>query len=278
MRCTPRAVWSLAGAAACLGSMADAAGVFDVGLVFPRANETYEPAEEFPFVWALQNARSAGLLQPEFGFRLVNQSNRSAEALAVDVFQRHLNLSDFADKESGLVLFWTHVRLDGEGPVGMLWSAHWLECKAKPPGRPDDRSDTSVNRSSTFAVDFSLKKGGKKADLVAATAANAGECPDRGFALRVTDKTEDVRSFNYPDSRCAVVDSSSPTPPANPCRVKIDEAVVASMEATAFKTKCSMTWGKPDNCPKEDHAMRQFATAGTAALSAAFGALYFAVA
>ncbi|KAL8381808.1 hypothetical protein RB595_005867 [Gaeumannomyces hyphopodioides] len=270
MRCNPRAVWSLAGATACLGAMANAAGVLDVGLVFPRDNETYEPAEEFPIVWAIQNSRVAELLQLDFIYRLVNLSDKSAGHLALDKFQRHVNISDFTDKESGLVLFWTHVTLLGEGPVGMGWNGGWGECQKKNPLSP---TDLSGNMTENFIVDFALKKGGKKADLIAAAAANNGqECPDRGFALRVTDRTDDVRS-----EKCVFVDSSSPTPTANPCRVKVDQAVVESMDATTFRTKCSGPW-KPDNCPKKDHATRQLATAGAAALPAALGALYFLLA
>ncbi|KLU86292.1 hypothetical protein MAPG_05308 [Magnaporthiopsis poae ATCC 64411] len=278
MGCTLRAVWSLVGAAACLGAMVNAAGILDVGIIFPRNNETYEPAEEFPIVWAFQNARLAEHLQPSLKYRLVNLSNPGAEHLALDKFQRNLNLSDFTDKESGLVLYWTHVKLDGEGRVGMGWEASWAECQNISLRDLDAGTRFSVNRTTTLIVDFDLKKGGKKADLVAATAANGQECPDQGFALRVTDKTNDVRErpqWAKPEDKCAVVDSSPPTPTANPCRVKLDKAAVESMEATTFKTKCSGPLDKPANCPKKDHAVRQFAGVGVAALSAAVGALYF---
>ncbi|KAL2285877.1 hypothetical protein FJTKL_07576 [Diaporthe vaccinii] len=75
MRLLSRAVWSLAGASAYLGATASAAdGVLDIGVVFPRQNETYAPMERFPIVFALQNAELATNLKPLIELVVLNGS------------------------------------------------------------------------------------------------------------------------------------------------------------------------------------------------------------
>jgi hypothetical protein len=274
-------------AAAYLGAMANAAGVLDIGLVFPHATTTYEPSDQFPIVWASQNDNLAKYLEFGLEYRLLySNSSNNTGFIAGDRFQRYL--SDFSGNRSDLYFYWWYFKLDVEGPVRLGWTGSWVECEKKFPGTPDAYTGYSVNKSSNFVVDFELKRGGQKADLIAATANNE-ECPNQGFAISVTDETNEVpkdyRGLALKNATCAVVDSSpSPTPTANPCRVKIDKAVAESVEAAILKNRCrsipgSLPEDRPANCPKEDHAFRQLATAGTATLAAAaLGALGFLLA
>ncbi|GJC88963.1 hypothetical protein ColLi_11801 [Colletotrichum liriopes] len=208
----PGAIWSFVGATAYLGTIASATGVLDIGLVFPRANETYEPRDEFPIVFAFQNPFLAKHLEPSIWFRILNNSNSDWDVI---------------DDGSELYFLWTHREIDGEGPFRLIWQPSWPEY---------DESGYEVklarNSSANFLVDFEVKKRGQKADLIAATADDE-ECPDQGFALNLTDETRKIPTHPTPRRKgpdtCAVLASSSPTPTANPCRVTIDQAVVESM-------------------------------------------------
>jgi len=53
-------IWSLVGLLVYPEAVVvNAAGVLEIDVVFPRANETYAPMEQFPVVYALQNAKLA---------------------------------------------------------------------------------------------------------------------------------------------------------------------------------------------------------------------------
>lgn len=58
MHLVSHAIWSFVCLLACLGSVVNAAGELEIGVVFPR-NETYAPTDNFPIVFALQNAELA---------------------------------------------------------------------------------------------------------------------------------------------------------------------------------------------------------------------------
>ncbi|KAL8363332.1 hypothetical protein RB601_009212 [Gaeumannomyces tritici] len=204
------------------------------------------------------------------------------EFLAFNKFERTLNLSD---GQNGLYLYWTHVNLGVEGPIGLSWNANWLKCEHKNiSGSPNPRTDFAAGNDGSVTR-FEVKRGGQQVDLVAATASDM-ECPDAGFAISLTGKTEKVLFDNtgWPYSAdeartCALVDASpSPTPTANPCSIKINKAAAESMAAVDFKTKCNRPLDKPANCPKKGHAFPQFAAAGTTTLAAAIGALGFLLA
>ncbi|KAL8366610.1 hypothetical protein RB595_010462 [Gaeumannomyces hyphopodioides] len=274
MRAASPAIWSLVGVTAYLAGMANAAGVVDVGLLFPRANETYEPTEEFPLVWAFRNPNFAQNLNLRLYTHFLNISagpNPSPFIGKSESYQ--MNLPNTSDDN----FYWTTVKFDGEGTVGVVWEGSWSQCKEEPFGPANGKVDFWRN-SSNFYFEIELKKGGQKADF-SAMATTDTECPDRGFAVGVTDKTDTITRSPTEIYTCAWVDNPpSPTPTANPCRVKVDKAVTESIATTDFKRKCNRILNRPDYCPPDEeksHAIQQFATAGAAAIAVALSASGF---
>lgn len=272
MRIVSSAIWSLVGASAYLGATANAAdSVLDIGVVFPRQNETYAPMERFPIVFALQNAELATHLKPLIELAVLNGSMSMLDKVNERTFR--LQWANFTS-EPYLVYASLDFRI--EGPLKLLWSAWWRKC---------DESGDEVrivrDNSTNLWVDFNIEEGAQQADVVAVTAREE-ECPAHvGVAINVTDETHEVpeslSGVNELSGTCAVVDSSSPTPESNPCRVQIDNAAVESMEAEELEWRCSSV-NPPAYCPEEDHALQQLAVAGGAIFAAVLGVAAFLLA
>ncbi|KEY72266.1 hypothetical protein S7711_00265 [Stachybotrys chartarum IBT 7711] len=262
MHLISHAVWCLMGASAYLGFITYAAnGVLDIGVVFPRQNETYAPMERFPIVFALQNAELAKHLQPLIKLDVLNGSMTMLDKIN----ERNFDL-EWANYSSEPYLIYGFMDFEIEGPLKLLWTAWWRRCDES-----GDEVRIISNSSDQLWVDFDIREGAQKADLVAATA--EGTCPAPvGVAVNVTDKTHDVpeplSGQNIQYGTCAVVASSSPPPTSNPCRIRIDRATVESMEANELARRCRRL-NPPTDCPAEDRAVQQLAVAGGATLAAA---------
>ncbi|KAF5486478.1 hypothetical protein K4K60_009668 [Colletotrichum sp. SAR11_57] len=269
MHLVSHAVWTLVGATVYLGAVSHAAdGVLDIGVVFPRENETYAPMERFPIVFALQNAELAQNLKPLIDLDVLNGSMTMLDK----VNERTFDL-EFANYTSEPYLLYAFMDFNIEGPLQLLWTAWWRKCDES-----GDEVSIISNSSDKLWVDFNIKEGAQTADLVADTA-NGGNCPDHvGVAITVTDKTHNVpeplSGQNKQHGTCAVVATPSPTPTSNPCRVKIDKAAVESMEADEQARRCRRL-NPPADCPKEDQAIHESAVAGGAILAAALGVAAF---
>jgi hypothetical protein len=263
MRLVSRSAWSLVGSLACFGAVANAAGVLEIDVVFPRNNETYAPTDKFPIVFALQNAELAKHLEPSIESFIWNGPDlRSA-------FGQHVHNLANANVSSEPYFVYRYVKADTEGPHMLFASASWRSC--------DESGDqvAFLGNSTNFGVYFAIKKGGQDVDLVAATANDKTCSVEDGVAIDVTDKTREVAgSREQPAGTCAVLASSSPTPIPNPCRVKIDTAAAASMSAVLHAALCKGV-NPPADCPKEDNAVPRLAVAGVASFAAAFGAIGF---
>ncbi|KAH8770759.1 hypothetical protein F5883DRAFT_713367 [Diaporthe sp. PMI_573] len=264
MHFVSRTVWSLVGALACLGAVANAAGVLDMGVVFPRQNETYAPMERFPFVFALQNAQLAEHLNPLITFDVLNGSHDIINGREFD-----LEWANYTNYTTEPYLLYAFMDFNTEGPLTLRLDAGWRQC---------DMSGEEVrsgNNKSRLWVDFNIRDGAQKADLVTATAEEE-ECPAQvGVAINVTDETHDVLFRNR--GNCSVVDYSSPSPVSNPCRVRIDKAAVESAEAKELDRRCRRL-NPPADCPEEGHALQQLAVAGGATFAAVLSAITFLLA
>ncbi|KAF9873539.1 hypothetical protein CkaCkLH20_08998 [Colletotrichum karsti] len=279
MRLVPHAAGSLAHATAYLGAIVIAAntappGVLDFGLVFPRPNETYEPTDRFPIVFALQNAELAKHLYLNVWFRLINSTNR-------DWLYNTGNIDISAEwnlvhNPSEPFLYWQFLDIKSEGPIKLIWQPGWAQCHEGVDGVEFVNNNTL--HIADFGVDFEIKRDGRKADLVAATSNNE-QCPDRGYAIQVTNQTREVLPRPVWDGKngtCAVLAFPSPTPTADPCRVRIDEAAVESMNAVELQRMCKGFINPPAECPKKDGAVQKSAiVAGAASFAAALGAFVF---
>jgi hypothetical protein len=258
-------MWALMGASAHLGAVARAAGVLDIGLAFPRANETYERTDDFPIVFALQNSKLAEHLKPSIWFQILNVTG-DIETLVDSTHEFNWTSAS----ENDPYFLWSHLRVEGEGRLRLLWQPRWSACV-------ESRDEVEVVRNRTddnFLVEFEIKAGGEKADLVAATGGDSENCPNEGVGIDVTDKTLEAPVGSSGRETCAVLGSSSSTPTSNPCRVKIDKAAVESMQAADLKEK-GRGLNPPEECPKDGLAHPRLTAAGVASLAAVLGAGFF---
>jgi hypothetical protein len=262
MRLVSRACWSLLGSLACLGAVVNAAGVVEIGVVFPRNNETYAPTDKFPIVFAMQNAELAKHLRPSIYSLIRNGSHLEG------AFGHSTRDLTYANYSSEPYFVYHYESIDTEGPHLLSFAISWRSC--------DEGGDqvTILSNTTSFGVDFTIKKGAQEIDLVAATENDETCSAKEGVAINVTDKTHDVPVvWKQPAGTCAVLASASPTPTANPRRVKIDAAVAASMSASLHAALCKLG-NPPADCPKEN-AVQQLVVAGVASSAAAFGAIGF---
>jgi hypothetical protein len=268
MRLASQSILALVGASGYLSAVASAAGVLDVGLVFPRTNATYLPSDDFPLVFAAQNSKLAEHLKLSIWFRVLNMTG-DIDLLVDSIFEFDWTSASEHDP----YFLWTSLKLGGESKLRLAWSLHWISCN-----QTHQEVIMERNRTDNFLVDFEVRASGQEVDLVAATNnGNSSNCPNEGVGIDVTDKTLEAETRLLKHETCAVVNSSSPTPISNPCKVKIDKATVESMAAVDLKHKCR-GFNQPSECPKSDLdnlAKPRFAVAGVSTLAAVFGAALF---
>ncbi|EGX53226.1 hypothetical protein AOL_s00006g487 [Orbilia oligospora ATCC 24927] len=267
MHLISRAVWSLVGSLACFGAtVANAAGVVDMGVVFPRINETYALTDWFPVVFAVQNTELAKNLRFSISSFVRSGPDLNGGLAGADAIHKLQN----ANYTSDPYLVYHYLKIVDEGPYELFASVIWGSCDES------GEQPLFLGNSTNLVVRFNVKKDGQKVDLVAATAAEGQSCPKQGFGLNVTDQTREVSPTL--DSRvngtCAVLASPSPTTTGNPCRVRIDADANASMSAALHTALCKGL-NPPADCPKENAAAHQLVVAGVASLATAFGAIGF---
>ncbi len=268
MRLLSRATWSLAVFLTSLGAIVDAAGILEVDLLFPRKGETYAPTDSMPVVFAFQNAELARYLNPVITYYLQRQSPYGD----VKAYEHDLRWTTNLAGHEPYFAYTFFNNFTTQGNWRMSWDLFWQSCDEH--AGPYDRN--IIGNFSGDIVEFTIKNDGRAVDLVAATT-NNGTCPREyyGVAINVTDTTMSVKpEVNWRgNDTCVVVASSSPTPTADPCRVKIDSDIAASM----FAAKSCHSLNPPADCPSESVAQRMV-VAGVACLAAAFGALGFLLA
>ncbi|KAK4247703.1 hypothetical protein C7999DRAFT_41033 [Corynascus novoguineensis] len=270
-----RALWSLVGLFACFGATVNAANVLEIDLIFPR-NDTYAPTDRsnnaswFPIVFAIQNAELARHLKLSFDTHMWNYSNMDTFG-----FADH-DLTD-ANYTNEPYFVYHHLKIDTEGSYSLLSKVFWQKCN-----KTGDQ--VSIDRTSTnFGVDLTIKKGAQGVDLVATTAEKKTCSTKDGIAFNVTNETYEVppsKNSYYRshllDGTCVVLATTSPTPTANPCKVKVGTAVVASMSASLHARLCKDLY-PPADCPKDD-AVQKLAVTGVASFVVALGAIGFLLA
>ena len=266
---------------ASLGASADATGggVVEFDVMFPR-NETYAPGDELPVLIAIQNAALATHLNAEMNLRLYNLTELLLDRNDGNLFTQPLRTWGRWLKNENLtanepyfmldVLSQTYELNGGEGRWRLAWAVYWEGCAgiAATTLSPVNRWNDSHRH-----VDFTIQRGAQPIDMVAGTADGKPCPPALGVALNVTSPTVAVppAASWTGDPSCAVVASDSPTPTANPCRVKVDSAVVARMSASRLAEMCE---ARPGHCGQSG-ASQPLAVAGAAGLAVTFGALGF---
>ncbi|GAB1312546.1 ML-like domain-containing protein [Madurella fahalii] len=260
------AVWSVMGSLACLGALVNAAGVLEIDVVSPRPNGTYAPREHFPIIFAIQNANMAQLLQPEIYLFIRNGPDlRSA-------FGDSIHDLTYANYSSEPYFVYHHVNIETEGRYQLFSTVTWRSCNVS--GDEVSILGNDIN----FNVYFNISRGAQEVDLVAATANDKTCPPENRVTINMTDQILEVAPVYWdahrPSGTYAVLASSSPTPTANPCQVRIDTAVVASMSASLHAALCKGL-NQPADSPKEDNAVQLLTVAGVTSFAAAFGAICF---
>ncbi|KAH6620180.1 hypothetical protein C7974DRAFT_426380 [Boeremia exigua] len=261
-----QSIRTLVGASGYLPAVAIAASVLDIGLVFPRTNVTYSPSDVFPIVFAAQNSKLAEHLKLSIWYQVLNMTGD------IDLLVDSIHEFDWISaSEHDPYLLWSPLRLGGESKLRVLWNLHWTSCN-------QTQQEVILTRNSTdnFLVDFEIKASGQEVDIVAATNnnGNSANCLNGGVGIDVTDKTLEAATELLAHETCAVLNSSSPTPISNPCKVKIDKATVESMAAVDLEKNCR-GFNQPSECPKSGLANHRFAIAGVSTVAAAFGAALF---
>ncbi len=260
---------------ATLGAAADAGGggVVEFDVMFPR-NETYAPGDELPVLLAIQNATLATHLNVNIALHLYNLSEpRFDEKPPLRGWDRLLKWENLTANEPYFMLDVFNQKYElngGEGRWRLAWTVYWesyagISATTLPFWR-------RTNDSSRH-IDFTIQRGAQTIDLVTGTADGKACPPELGVALNITSPTVAVppEASWTGDPSCAVVASDSPTPTANPCRVKVDSAVVASMSASRLADMCAARTG---HCGQSS-ASQPLAVAGAAGLAVTFGALGF---
>jgi hypothetical protein len=232
-----------------MGTTINASGILEVDLVFPR-NDTYAPTDSFPVVFAFQNAQLARYLNPRIDFLLWNlQADDASLTLSHDLGWKNWTEDTYlAHKVMSFP--------DKEGRYKVSWTLYWDSCDEYTFENPD-RIPRMIHNRTTWATYFTIDN--------------------------LTDKTMKVPSGvkwsgkAWNNNTCAVVADSTPTPTPtpDPCRVHIDKAAVASIEASVTARICRGI-NPPDYCPKDDkNAATQLAVAGLSCLLAVVGAMGF---
>ncbi len=275
--------WLLAPCAlsgAVVGASSDS--VLEVDLVFPR-NESYAPTDRFPIVFAFQNAQKAKYLNPYIDYTIWNWANLPGnDNLGWSHDLRTVNWSSTHDAYFAYNFF--SERDLPEGQWKMVWSVSWQSCNETALSHQLDPRGMVYNDTSR-GISFTINKSAPKVDLVSATA-NKTTCSPEGASdletgvaipINVTGKTMEVPYWvDWPGGdTCAVVASSIPTPTVDPCRVKIDSAIEASMSASLTAKQCRGLNPPPD-CPEDDEgAAQKLVVVGASTLLSAVGALGF---
>ncbi|KAH6670885.1 hypothetical protein F5X68DRAFT_236059 [Plectosphaerella plurivora] len=276
--------WTLAGIAASFGAVASAAGVLDIGLAFPRANEPYEASDSFPFVFALQNSKQSEHLNPSIWYRIINITNfpPDVEVLADGNFDFNWTRASANDP----YFLWGNFKAQGEGKLRIMWQPAWSYCDER-----GTEPEMARNRTDNFLVDFEIKQGGTKPDRMTGTGGDSNNCPNEGVTVQVSDRTHEVHAAYQlgagEKATCAVLAASSPTATSNPCKVKIDAAAVESMDAVDLERRCrgldppaecpeseDVVESGGDNGDEEDGAVSNLAAVGVSAIAALLGAAF----
>ncbi|KAK7923719.1 hypothetical protein PG985_007790 [Apiospora marii] len=186
----------------------------EVDLIFPQ-NETYAPTEVFPFVFACKSKAN-----PEIVLSTLDLSDTIFNASDITfVYGYKLNFT------SGLGVGPWHVRMTWETMAGNC-SDHGLAFGGgyvQPGG-----------------VEFTIQKGGRQPDLVAATSdkESCKNIPHAGFNITGTQfrRPQPTR----PHDSCAVFSDVQPRPEGDPCKVQVSPSAASSIVAAIRSSECAV--------------------------------------
>ncbi|KAK7968781.1 hypothetical protein PG988_007854 [Apiospora saccharicola] len=208
----------------------------EVDLIFPQ-NDTYAPVDIFPLVFAWQNAALAPSLNPGINmvFRLYNGSKSD---LHPELIEPTLDLSETIFNASEPTFVYGHLRNltggTGDGPlhVYMTWETMAGNCS-------DHGQTHGGGYVSGGVLEFTMAKGGKQPDLVAATS-NRETCKNMTHAaFNLTGTQHRFPELDRPYNSCAVFSDVQPRPEGDPCRVQVSPSAATSIAAALESKECA---------------------------------------
>lgn len=247
-----------------------ASGVMEVDLIFPR-NDTYDPIDNWPVIFAVQNFEMARSFD---GF-LHWDAWLDADDTHSNVFSwTMIDFKDLNSSRSGTqFLSETTRKLQGiEGTWRLRWSFSLRNCTV------DMKDEDSMPQSIGFAthyrqIVFTTKKGAAQLDFAAYT--ESGACHDTdGIAYNVS---ETISRWGV-DNICPIIPDTMPPP--NPCAVEIDKETASNISFGLNHSGCFRDYASMDDCRRniigESLAGSQFsASSSLASFLAACFCLYY---
>jgi hypothetical protein len=210
---------------------------FDV--IFP-GNNTYAPAEVFPFVFALQN-RPAALPSTRIYIQW-SRTKLDGSYIAGDDTALPFDNSPDVALDPYYIKQWT-AWLNGTESAGtyvLAWEFSYIHCSDPSPGL----TSASINDS----LYFTIAPGAQQPDF----ATDLETCPAKNTTIEISGTLpyEWEAQFSPPRSVCAIFADSPP--PANPCAARLDQAAASSIAAELTASACAVPFAEtifPSSCP-----------------------------
>ncbi len=203
----------------------------ELDVVFPR-NDTYAPVPAMPIVFALQNANKFGPLLQQLSWRL-SYANES-DYIDIGI----VDVGDELDVNSDpyfIVLSTRRLNMT-EGSWSLDWTWVWQTCLPNATSALISAHQGLQDPIFMGSIAFATKNGAKQPNL---TMSDTDECSTSSAVINfasVLDLEPGVSSYNRVQS-CPVQANS--TPPADPCRVRVDAATASNISATMLTHLCS---------------------------------------
>lgn len=217
----------------------------EIDLIFPQ-NDTYAPTTIFPLVFAWQNAALAPSLNPRIDVTLQlyngsrSESNPKSFFPTFDFNQTLWNISEPTFVYHHMLNFTSGT---GDGPVHvyLTWAMNAGNCS-------DHGQTFGGDYFQGGAIEFTMAKGGKQPDLVAATS-NRETCKNISHAaFNLTGTQHVVPKLDRPYDTCAVFSNVQPRPEGDPCKVQVSPSAAASIAAAIKSQECAAPRPVIDGC------------------------------
>ncbi|KAM3430204.1 hypothetical protein MY4824_007810 [Beauveria thailandica] len=221
----------------------------EVDLIFPRNGTTYDATEAvFPFIFAIQNVKASPSLLLTLDYNVFPAGDYSGNHTALTGSRDWQSIDAVNGSDPYFISDFSkalNATDDTSANWELRWTLAWSNCTAS-----DDVQRVAISGGSKLqTIRFSTaKSGGQRIDLAAATA--DGTCDESASAVALA--IEEMLDNPFPDryhgkSQCPRL--SNATAKADPCKVKIDQALASNITATLANKACHAGPNPPEKCP-----------------------------
>ncbi|KAF3491006.1 uncharacterized protein GIQ15_00523 [Arthroderma uncinatum] len=227
----------------------------EVDLIFPH-NDTYAPVPFMPFVIAIQNFRSTGMILLNLAYNFSAAAN-PGNPIFSNSKQFQSDDPDYFDKDdTGFVLSYASETNNVEKAWLFSWELEIANC-TRSMEHPELNLVHVSRTSQRRQVYFTTKHGAQQPNLMAAT--QEGTCGNRsssGYAINITEMIYNIPEGQYPNdgSECPVISDTPPTP--NPCGVRMNNDT-ASQLLYSIDTEACFWSNDVSHCPLGTGGMSQ---------------------